>query len=272
MLTDRVFAAQLGHETLAILKAGGYTAPSGARVDLSADLDRCRQATVEYSPDAPLAIEIQRRHRTMITVENATALGVGRRLAQEGPVAALNFASATHPGGGFLAGAQAQEESIARSSGLFHAIEGRRMYIFHREHRDALYSDWVIYSPDVPVFRADDGQLLERPWKISILTCAAVNGGALQYDDPNRMEDIPAVMRQRTTRVLAVAAAHDVRQLILGAWGCGAFGLDVPMMADIFHAALAGPFEGVFETIVFAIADWSPERRFIGPFTARFGA
>lgn len=133
-----------------------------------------------------------------------------------------------------------------------------------------MYSDWVIYSPDVPVFRTDDGQLLERPWHVTILTCAAVNGGALQYDEPHRMEDIPAVMRQRTTRVLGVAAAHDVRQLILGAWGCGAFGLDVQMMADIFHAALAGPFEGVFETIVFAITDWSPEHRFIGPFARRF--
>jgi uncharacterized protein (TIGR02452 family) len=84
------------------------------------------------------------------------------------------------------------------------------------------------------------------------------------------MKDIPAIMRQRTARVLTVAAAHDVRQLILGAWGCGAFGLDAPMMANIFHEALARPFDGVFETIVFAITDWSPERRFIGPFATRF--
>jgi uncharacterized protein (TIGR02452 family) len=272
MLVDRALAAQLGHEALTILKAGAYTAPSGARVDLSADLNRCRQATVEYPPDAPLAIEMHRRYRTTITVENATVLDVGRRLADEGPVAALNFASATHPGGGFLAGARAQEESIVRSSGLFHAIEGRQMYAFHRERCDAVYTDWVIYSSDVPVFRTDDGQLLERPWNMWILTCAAVNGSALRHEAPHRMKDIPEVMRQRTIRVLTTAAARDVRRLILGAWGCGAFGLDTEMMANIFYEALAGPFDGVFETIVFAITDWSPERRFIGPFTARFRA
>jgi uncharacterized protein (TIGR02452 family) len=271
VLIERDFAAQLGHETVGILGAGSYTAPSGARIDLSAKLERCRQATVEYPPDASLVAQPQSRQGTAITVENATVLDVGRRLAQGGPVAALNFAAAGHPGGGFLSGARAQEESIARSSGLFHAIDDRRMYAFHRERVDPMYSDWVIYSPEVPVFRTDDGRLLERPWNLSILTCAAVNGVALERHAPHRMKDVPAVMRQRTARVLTVAAAHDVRQLILGAWGCGAFGLDPHMMAGIFHEALAGPFDGVFEDVVFAITDWSPERRFIGPFAARFG-
>lgn len=271
MLIDRDFAARLGHETVGILEAGGYTAPSAARIDLSAELDRCRQATVEYPPDAPLLNQPRRRYRTALTVENATVLEVGRRLAERGPVAALNFAAAGHPGGGFLAGARAQEESIARSSGLFHAIDGRRMYAFHRDRADAMYSDWVVYSPDVPVFRTDDGRLLERRWNLSVLTCAAVNGVELERHAPHRMKDVPAVMRQRTARVLTVAAVHDVSHLILGAWGCGAFGLDAHMMADIFHEALAGRFDGVFEDVVFAITDWSPERRFIGPFAQRFG-
>lgn len=83
-------------------------------------------------------------------------------MATDGAVAALNFASATHPGGGFLSGARAQEESIARSSGLFACLEGREMYSWHRSRLDAMYSDWIIYSPDVPVFRTDDGELLEE--------------------------------------------------------------------------------------------------------------
>ena len=75
-------------------------------------------------------------------------------------VAALNFAAAGSPGGGFLNGARAQEESIARSSGLLAAIEPCQMYAFHRARQDAMYTDWVIYSPDVPVFRTDEGALL----------------------------------------------------------------------------------------------------------------
>lgn len=269
---DRGFATQLGRETVAILNAGHYTSPSGARVDLAAELDRSRQATVEYPPDGPVPSLSEPRFRTTIAVENATVLEVGRRLAEKGPVAALNFASAVHPGGGFLSGARAQEESIARSSGLFHAIDGSRMYDFHREREDAMYSDWVIYSPDVPVFRTDEGRLLERPWNLSILTCAAVNGVALERYALHRLKDVPSVMQQRTARVLTVAGGHDVQRLILGAWGCGAFGLDAPMMAGVFHEALTGPFAGVFREVVFAITDWSPERRFIGPFVERFGA
>jgi uncharacterized protein (TIGR02452 family) len=43
------------------------------------------------------------------------------------------------------------------------------MYAFHREHFDPLYSDYVIYSPAVPVFRDDSGQLLEEPYTLGIV-------------------------------------------------------------------------------------------------------
>ena len=33
------------------------------------------------------------------------------------------------------------------------------MYAFHRKQADPLYSDYVIYSPGVPVFRDDSGGL-----------------------------------------------------------------------------------------------------------------
>lgn len=46
---------------------------------------------------------------------------------------------------------------------------------FHREPYDPLYTDYVIYSPDVPVFRSDDGDLLDEPYNVSIITSPAVN-------------------------------------------------------------------------------------------------
>ena len=60
--------------------------------------------------------------------------------------------------------------------------------------------------------------------------------------------------------------------LVLGAWGCGAFGNDPARTARDFHGALAGAFAGAFEEVVFAIADWSPGRRYLAPFRDLFAA
>jgi uncharacterized protein (TIGR02452 family) len=239
-------------------------------VDLRAALSAARLGTIEYPPERHPDFPTAGASTTKITVENDTVLSIGRRMATDGPVAALNFAAATHAGGGFLHGARAQEESIARSSGLVHAVERCNMYAHHRGTPDSMYSDYVLYSPDVPVFRTDPGELLDEPWTMSIITCPAANGAALQRHAPARLAEIPAVMSARTAKVLAVAAEQNVRRFILGAWGCGAFGLEPEMMAGIFHDALTKPFRGVFDEVVFAVTDWSLEQRFIGPFRRMF--
>ena len=268
-LLPRDVAARLGHETLQILRVKSYRSASGRLVDLGARLDAAAQGTVEYPPERQVTWAPGRGPQPSITVENETVLSVGRRMSAAGPVAALNFASATEPGGGFLTGARAQEESIARSSGLFQCLDGRQMYARHGAALDAMYSDYVIYSPDVPVFRNDAGELLEEPWLLSVLTSPAVHGYGLARYAPQRLSDVPAVMRGRTRKVLAVASARGHRRLILGAWGCGAFGLDAAMMAGIFADALK-EFGAAFDEIVFAVTDWSPEQRFIGPFRNLF--
>ena len=78
------------------------------------------------------------------------------------------------------------------------------------------------------------------------------------------------LLQSRIRRVLAIAAAYGYQALVLGAWGCGAFGNDPARTARDFHAALAGDFAGAFAAVVFAITDWSPERRFLAPFAAVF--
>jgi uncharacterized protein (TIGR02452 family) len=164
-------------------------------------------------------------------------------------------------------------KTTGAQSGLHHrVVDDRRGFSSrHREQRDAMYSDYVICSPEVPVFRGDRGDLLEDPWHLTVITCPAANGTALFRYAPERPAEIPDVMTARAGKVLGVAAAHGIRRLILGAWGCGAFGLDSEMMAGFFHDALAGRFRGTFAEVAFAITDWSPERRFIGPFQKRFG-
>ncbi|MEV4574883.1 TIGR02452 family protein [Nonomuraea jabiensis] len=135
-------------------------------------------------------------------------------------------------------------------------------------------SDRVIWSPDVPVHRGDDGELLREPYPVSFLTCPAPNTGEALRRDPAVADRIPEVLRRRARRVLAVAAHHGARRLVLGAWGCGVFRNDPRQVAEAFHAHLAagGEFSGVFEQVVFAVWDRNPDSANRAAFAACFAA
>lgn len=145
------------------------------------------------------------------------------------------------------------------------------MYEHHRQSRDASYTNYAIYSPDVPVIREDDGTLYAKPFYCSFVTCAAVNAKALLRNSPGKRKTVLPRMRSRIDRVLEIAFAHNHASLILGAWGCGAFGNDVYDIARLFAETINGRFNHCFQEIVFAITDWSKEKRFIGPFRDVFG-
>lgn len=264
----RDLAARLGNETLHILSTGRYRTVDGRDVEIASALTGAVAGTVAYPPSSPVEPP-PAPGRPRVSVENATVLEVGRRMATAGRVAALNFASATRPGGGFLSGARAQEEGIARSSGLYLCLRDQEMYARHRTALDAMYADDVLYSPAVPVFRLDDGTLLAEPWQLNVITSPAVHGRGIARYAPHRLGEIPAAMRSRVRKVLGVAERHGDRRVILGAWGCGAFGLEADMMAGLFAEALDA-HGAVFDEVVFAITDWSEERRFIGPFERVF--
>ena len=138
--------------------------------------------------------------------------------------------------------------------------------------RNPFYADYVIYSPGVVVFRDDDGELLEKPYLCSILTSPAVHAEAVHHYMPHRSGEIENAMWNRILKVLAAALLHGHKSLVLGAWGCGAFGNDAGMVASLFRTALAENFQGAFERVAFAIADWSPNQRFIGPFLKAFSS
>ena len=77
-------------------------------------------------------------------------------------------------------------------------------------------------------------------------------------------------MQKRIHRVLAIAYAYGHDALVLGAWGCGAFGNDPARTAADFRTALETDFAGAFASVVFAVTDWSAERRMLGPFKDAF--
>jgi uncharacterized protein (TIGR02452 family) len=144
------------------------------------------------------------------------------------------------------------------------------MYRHHAGTRGGFYSNYSIYSPGVPVFRDDDGELLAEPYRCAFVTSPAVNGGTYLGDGGGKQVDVTREMRERVRKVLHVMAGHGHDAAVLGAWGCGVFRNDPQVIADLFREALATRFAGVLRRVVFAILDWSEEKRFIGPFAERF--
>jgi len=264
---DRDLAVRLGEEAVAISKAGKYVGPSGP-VEIGAHVMTSLRKTAYYGPDHPHAPAAKGAHATRFEVTNETTLSAHRRHQAKGHgVVSLNFASATHPGGGFLTGARAQEEYLCRSSALYLTLKDRPMYGYHRSKGGCLYSDAMIYSPDVPVFRDDAHDLLPAPYHASFITSAAP---LAKHTSQAERAQLPTVLRERIVKILSVAQAQGHDSLILGAWGCGAFGNDGHQVAELFHRALTVDFAGAFKEVTFAIVDTSPERRFIGPFAERF--
>lgn len=282
-MTSRNQRAAIGQETVIICEQGEYRLPSNRFVSISESLQHSLDATRLISEDqweAILTSSMEKAatrspRRTRITVRNVTTLAGAKSLAGNGRrVLALNFASAKNPGGGFLGGSQAQEESIARASGLYPTLlKCPTYYELHKRNGSCLYSHTMILSPEVVVFRDDNDTLIESPWTCSFLTSAAVNAGCLQTNEPSKLSRVESVMRDRIRRVLALAVVEGYTHLVLGAWGCGVFRNDPEMIAGLFAEALKESFEfkGAFEEVLFAVLDRTGRGEVITPFEKALG-
>ncbi|NUP16260.1 MAG: TIGR02452 family protein [Streptomyces sp.] len=249
----------VARQTEQIVAAGAYRAPNGREIPLAAAIETARAGTRMHGPD-PLPVPSFSPARTSFEVTGESSLEAARRLGDG--TAVLNFSSARNPGGGYLNGAQAQEEALCRASALYTCLLGaREFYDHHRAHRDPFYTDRVIHSPGVPVFRDDRGDLLDEPYPAGFLTAAAPNAGVIRRTTPERTGELPRALAARAARVLETAAAHGYRRLVLGAWGCGVFQNDPAQVAGAFRALLGpgGRFEGAFEHVVFGILDRTPD-------------
>jgi uncharacterized protein (TIGR02452 family) len=278
---NRSTRAEFARDTVEIVERGSYRSAPGRVVDVSEPIRACLEATRYYPPE-----ELERLRRdvlghpgtdlpTVFEVVNETTLsGIARVLSRgQGPVAVLNFASAKNPGGGFLNGSHAQEESLARSS-VLHASQMRAwdFYERHRASSSLLYSDAMILSPGCPIIRDDDGTLLDEPQMAAFITSAAPNARAAADNRPTDLPSIPGVFRRRSEFVLALAASQGYRQLVLGAWGCGVFRNDPGVVAEAFAAHLRhGNWSGRFDRVVFSVLDTSPSRATLAAFQSALG-
>ena len=205
----------------------------------------------------------------MSTLEGASYLSQAHPTSKIG---ILNFASATKPGGGFINGASAQEESIARSSTLYLSLQtpqARPFYELHdRDDKGGYYSHAMIYSPSVAIFRDDNGNWL-CPYHVDIVTSPAVNAGLVRKLKYGRWPDterrILSVMKERMGRILALFERTGSRNLVLGSFGTGVFQNDVGSLAKIWGELLSAPgarFAHSFDQVIFAIPDSYTGRKF----------
>ena len=281
-MNARDYRIQKAQETLQIIEQGFYKA-NEKRIDIARLTRKSVDTAQLYSADTLdcLQPEIEqliasRNYQTQIIVQNCTTIEAALRLTKtEGKIGCLNFASAKNPGGGFLNGAQAQEESLARSSALYPTLTKfqREMYDYNRLLTTCLYSDYMIYSPDVVFFRNDAGELLPQPFLLDILTSPAVNVGAMKQNRPSELSQVEQTMLSRIDKILSVFVWQKVEKIILGAWGCGVFQNKPEDVAAYFAHYLTqkGKYGKCFREVVFAVFDRSKNQENVRAFENVFG-
>eukprot|EP00746_Dinoflagellata_sp_MGD_P164890 gnl/MRDRNA2_/MRDRNA2_93829_c0_seq1.p1 gnl/MRDRNA2_/MRDRNA2_93829_c0~~gnl/MRDRNA2_/MRDRNA2_93829_c0_seq1.p1 ORF type:complete len:547 (+),score=89.45 gnl/MRDRNA2_/MRDRNA2_93829_c0_seq1:81-1721(+) len=251
---------EIAQETLRILQSTEYGMADGARIDLGSRLEVAIAGTILYPESEEIDFTVaNQNHRGTIEVRNETTLAAGKRLSdsirtsQGEGLCILNFASAKNPGGGFQTGAEAQEESLARASGLYVCLQGHNDDFYEpnrRNPKDGLYSHSMLYSPQVPFFRNDAGALC-LPWYASVITAPAPNAGVATKKCG--AAQVKQSLHERCGRILRIAKLQKQTHLVLGAYGCGVFQNDPKEVAEAFDAWLRTEFAGAFQHVVFAI-------------------
>lgn len=285
----RSMRASIAQQTLAILDEGQYVNGYDRKVEIGTDVQQAIRNSALYRPAELSALREKLRTEAYVAIQptapsseveaapgrievtGETTLGAASRLTvAEGreDVVCLNFASAKNPGGGFLGGSQAQEESLARATGLYPCIaQMDEMYEYNRKQRSGLYSNYMIYSPDVPVIRDDEDRLLDKYYVSSFITAPAVNAGVVKERGEADDLQIESVMKERIRYILDVAVSNGHRTIVLGAYGCGVFRNEPAVVAKYFHDVLVGEgFKDSFERIVFAVYDRSAGQRTLKAF------
>lgn len=263
---DRKAIAQ---ETLRILNQGYYI-QEGNQVEIGPAHKASVTSSVHIRPEAPLVAAGYGSGVPEIAVMDCTTVEAILVLRDQGVdcPGVLNFASAKHPGGGFLNGAMAQEESLAASSGLYPTqCAHPEYYEANRACGTMAYTDHAIYAPGVVFFRDGGFRLLPEPVLANVLTLPAVNYGQVlqKGEDPALAK---AAMKGRMRRSLEIFAHYGDKVLILGAYGCGVFRNDPTDVARWWRELLAEGYGGCFQRIIYAVYDRSRSRACLSAFQA----
>lgn len=196
---------------------------------------------------------------TVVEVTEKDTLDAAKANVRYGRTAVLNFANPHFPGGGVKNGASAQEESLCRRSNLYPCLEDPRLreefYQYHRKEKDYFFSDRLIYSRDVTVFKDSSpvpAMMSPEEWfRVDVISCAAPYLAKRRYTNRAALKEI---FKDRIRNFLEAAIDNEAQVLILGAFGCGVFQNPPEIVAQAFREVLSEVrYRGAFRRVVFAI-------------------
>ena len=260
---DKIERVKIYDQTIDVLKRNEYKAPSGKMVRFT-DVSCVVMNTKFYSTKVINDYEKLHKYDTIIEVVDMDCLYDAEKLVKEGlNPAVLNMASFSTPGGGVTKGSAAQEESIFRRSNIalslyqFHAI-GENYGLKQREERYPLnYNYGGIYTPKVTVFRKSEKEnceFMEEPFKVDVISVSAVKKPALQ--NGKIAPWVCDVILNKIRQILDIAIANGNDSIVLGAFGCGAYGTPPKEMAELFKRVIdSEKYKTAFRVISFAIID-----------------
>lgn len=258
-------------------KAGENREPERMRISIKETMEDSIRRSILISPDQGARIlekygSSNPLSQPQTRVENISTVDAIRILSGEGKttIGVLNFASAKNPGGGFLNGAMAQEESLAASSTLYPTLTANETYYRkNRANPSMMYLDYGIYSPDVLFFRDGSFRLTDIPVKASVLTLPAVNMGQVLLKGENQ-DEARRVMRRRMKLALGIFAEQGAEHLVLGAYGCGVFRNNPSEVAAWWRELLEEGMGVSFASVFHAVLDRSRGQECIEAFQAAF--
>ena len=153
----------------------------------------------------------------------------------------LNFASPYFPGGGYKLGFKTQEESLCYASSLYGEISkfSNRKFYFKNLIKlfNPLYESEAILSKNVTIFRNDNFALI-NPFCIDVITIAPPNNYSAKLIPWISEKMITDALNKKISLINYVINQNDYDIIILGAFGCGAFGNTVEIVAKIFKETI----------------------------------
>ena len=277
---DRFAIVPNAKNILDICKNGRYSV-NGRIVDISCAIDRMKNNTDFVSdkkvyPSFNLYNKMDNISNIDIELTTEKTVDAILRLRGTDNLGILNFASARNPGGGWLTGAKAQEESLCLCSALYESLMtdvGQQYYTENFKHTLPDYTDNMIYSPKVPFFKNGDYKNVDYVLA-DVITCPAINRGAIlkRVDMRKGVRESDLDMKNRMFKILLEFKERGCKTLVLGAFGCGVFDNDPNVVAknwiDLINLEV---FENSFDKIVFAVFDRPPKMACYSAFERQMG-